>query len=121
MAQKQHRVTATMIVAKVPGAQGGESYFRKDRILPESVTDKEIKRLTALGLITSEDAVGEPAPAAPAAPEADEGVYKGVPVKDLKAEIERRNAGRTDDAKVSPAEPGNRPEIVAALLADDTN
>lgn len=46
-----HRVTATMIVAKVPGAQGGEVYLRKGRILPTSVEDKEIKRLTALGLI----------------------------------------------------------------------
>lgn len=46
-----HRVTATMIVAKVPGAQGGEVYLRKGRVLPESVEDKEIKRLTALGLI----------------------------------------------------------------------
>lgn len=46
-----HRVTATMIVAKVPGAQGGEVYLRKGRILPTSVEEKEIKRLTALGLI----------------------------------------------------------------------
>lgn len=46
-----HRVTATMIVAKVPGAQGGEVYLRKGRTLPASVEEKEIKRLTTLGLI----------------------------------------------------------------------
>ena len=39
------------IVAKVPGAQGGEVYLRQGRVLPESVTNDEIKRLTALGLV----------------------------------------------------------------------
>ncbi|WP_336642797.1 hypothetical protein [Microbacterium sp. MMO-113] len=46
-----HRVTATMIVAKVPGAQGGEVYLRQGRVLPASVTADEIKRLSTLGLI----------------------------------------------------------------------
>ncbi|MCT1363962.1 hypothetical protein [Microbacterium sp. p3-SID131] len=46
-----HRVAATMIVAKVPGAQGGEVYLRKGRILPSAVEASEIKRLTGLGLI----------------------------------------------------------------------
>lgn len=59
-----HRVTATMIVAKVPGAQGGEVYLRQGRVLPESVTADEIKRLTTLGLIEKfepDTAAGEPA------------------------------------------------------------
>lgn len=52
MARKTaHRVTATMIVAKVPGAQGGEVYLRKGRTLPASVDADEIKRLAALGLV----------------------------------------------------------------------
>lgn len=52
MAKKTaHRVTATMIVAKVPGAQGGEVYLRKGRTLPASVDADEIKRLTTLGLV----------------------------------------------------------------------
>lgn len=46
-----HRVTATMIVVKVPGAQGGEVYLRKGRRLPASVDSDEIKRLTGLGLV----------------------------------------------------------------------
>lgn len=45
--------------------------------------------------------------------------YEGVTVPDLKALIETRNEGREDADKISPAEPGNRPEIVAALVADD--
>ena len=55
------------------------------------------------------------------APEEDENVepYKGVTVTDLKTEIESRNADRAEDAKIAVAEPGNRPEIVAALVADD--
>ncbi|CAN7241602.1 hypothetical protein LJR045_000981 [Microbacterium sp. LjRoot45] len=47
----RHRVKATMIVAKVPGAQGGEVYLRQGAVLPESVTNDEIKRLSTLGLI----------------------------------------------------------------------
>ena len=56
-----HRVAATMIVAKIPGAQGGEVYLRKGRVLPSTVEAAEIKRLSGLGLIekfeleTSED------------------------------------------------------------------
>ena len=45
--------------------------------------------------------------------------YEGVTVPDLKALIETRNEGREDADKIRPAEPGNRPEIVAALVADD--
>jgi hypothetical protein len=47
----RHRVTAVMIVAKVPGAQGGETYLRQGRFLPDSVTADEVKRLKGLGLI----------------------------------------------------------------------
>lgn len=45
--------------------------------------------------------------------------YKGVTVADLKVDLDKRNEGREDDKKIVPAEPGNRPEIVAALVADD--
>lgn len=45
--------------------------------------------------------------------------YEGVNVKDLKDLIATRNEGREDADKISPAEPGNRPELVAALVADD--
>ncbi|MEV8023666.1 hypothetical protein [Microbacterium sp. NPDC080220] len=45
--------------------------------------------------------------------------YKGVTVPELKTEIETRNADREDDAKITVPEPGNRPELVAALVADD--
>lgn len=47
----RHRVTAVMIVAKVPGAQGGETYLRQGRFLPDSVTAAEVKRLKGLGLV----------------------------------------------------------------------
>ncbi|WP_248240566.1 hypothetical protein [Microbacterium kunmingense] len=45
--------------------------------------------------------------------------YEGVKVADLKAAIEKRNESREDADKISVAEPGNRPELVAALVADD--
>lgn len=51
--------------------------------------------------------------------EDDDEPYEGVKVADLKAEIEKRNESREDADKITPAEPGNRPELVAALVADD--
>ena len=45
--------------------------------------------------------------------------YKGLNRADLEAEIARRNEGR-DAADHIPAT-GNKPDLVAALTADDTN
>jgi hypothetical protein len=61
-AAKRYRVKATMIVAKVPGAQGGEVYLRAGRLVPDTVTAAETKRLAGLGLI--EVVKDAPAPAA---------------------------------------------------------
>ncbi|WP_279367339.1 hypothetical protein [Microbacterium testaceum] len=112
MASKtRNRVTATMIVVKVPGAQGGETYLNKGRFLPESVTAKEVKRLKDLGLI--ETVTAEGSTSAPG----DE-PYKGVTVPDLTTEIEKRNEGRDDDKKIAPSGT-KREDLVAALVADD--
>lgn len=81
-------------------------------VVPDGVDEDQLERLLERGLIAtveSEDA-GEGV---------DEGVYEGVNVAELKKLIVERNKGREGDAKITPAEPGNRPEIVAALLADD--
>lgn len=51
-------------------------------------------------------------PAGPAA----EG-YEAMKVADLKAEIERRNEGRDEAGRVSAE--GRKPDLVAALKADD--
>lgn len=62
--RKIHRVKATMVVVKVPGAQGGETYLRRGRRLPDSVESDEVKRLVKLGLVeTVEVEVPDPAPA----------------------------------------------------------
>lgn len=39
---------------------------------------------------------------------------------DLEAEIDKRNADRDEDSQIVPDEPGNKPELIAALEADDT-
>jgi len=44
-------VLPPMIVVRVPGAQGGETYMRAGRVLPDSVSAPERKRLLRLGLI----------------------------------------------------------------------
>lgn len=73
-----HRVAATMIVVKVPGAQGGEVYLRRGRVLPESVEGDEVKRLVGLGLVEKfdiepdgQDDAADAAAAAKAKAEAD--------------------------------------------------
>lgn len=47
----------------------------------------------------------------------DDKGYASLKVADLKAEIEKRNDGREDDAKLSTE--GNKGDLVAALEADD--
>ncbi len=61
-------------------------------------------------------------PKADKAPQGDGGagdsVYADLKAADLKAEIERRNADRDDDAKITPAGKKNA-DLIAALEADD--
>ena len=45
-------------------------------------------------------------------------LYADLKAPDLKAEIERRNDGREDDAKITPAGKKNA-DLIAALEADD--
>lgn len=47
-----------------------------------------------------------------------DGVYADLKAPALKAEIERRNDGREDDAKITPAGKKNV-DLIAALEADD--
>lgn len=100
-------------VVTAPAVQvvvGGRAHFLEEgAVLPEGVDEATLKRFRAEGLIADEAK----------AEQVDEGIYKDVSVKDLKADLATRNEGREGDAKITPAEPGNRPEIVAALLADD--
>lgn len=49
---------------------------------------------------------------------AGDSVYADLKAADLKAEIERRNDGREDDAKITPASNKNA-DLIAALEADD--
>lgn len=54
-AKTKYKVTATMIVVRVPGAQGGEVYLYRGRTLPDTVEAPEVKRLLGLGLIEKVD------------------------------------------------------------------
>lgn len=106
-----HKVIGGCAVVRL--LDGSERYLYKHAVFDAAGADeKSVKHLVSVGLIEKT--------VEPEKPEAsDEGPYKGVTVADLKAEIDKRNEGRPDDAKLVPAEPGNRPQIVAALLADD--
>lgn len=99
------------------GSAGGNTVahiLRAGSVLPAGVAQEEIDGLVERGLV-------EAVPDEPTATIelAGEGPYAGAPVKDLKSELESRNQGRAEGEKIVPAEPGNRAEIVAALLADD--
>ncbi|MDQ1127568.1 hypothetical protein QE428_002601 [Microbacterium sp. SORGH_AS 505] len=110
MAEQRFEVAAAQIVVKVPGAAGGETYLRRGRLLPATVEKAEVKRLLELGLIAGVDGADDA--------DAGDESYKGVTVTDLKAEIDNRNKDREDAAKIAPAGT-NRPDLVAALVADD--
>lgn len=112
----QYRVTGA--VAVVRGDNKSERYLYRGAVFSDAGVDAEnIKHLTKVKLIEkvakSEDSGDE------GKKDDAEGPYKGVKVADLKVELDKRNEGRGGDAVITPAEPGNRPEIVAALLADD--
>jgi hypothetical protein len=53
-----------------------------------------------------------------AVPEDQRG-YDALKVDELRAEVDRRNSDRDDDEKIEVAEPGNKPQLIAALNADD--
>lgn len=110
----QHIAKARVVKVAV-GASSGNRVARilfAGDIVPDEVAEDQIKRLLERGLI-------ETVESGDAGEEVDEGAYEGVNVTELKKLISERNKGREGDAKITPAEPGNRPEIVAALLADD--
>lgn len=114
-----HIAAAAVVKVSIGSPSGNRvaQFVQRGGIIPEGVSEELLERLLDRGLIEVlevDDAEVEEAEEKP-----DEGKYKSVSVKDLKADIEKRNEGRADAAKVVPAEPGNRPEIVAALLADD--
>ena len=115
----QHIVAAAAAKVSI-GAAGGNRVaviLRRGDVVPAGVADEQIERLIDRGLIEAVDV--EDAAEPDEAEDVDEGVYKGVKVPDLKAEIDKRNSDREDSAKIVPAEPGHRPQIVAALIADD--
>lgn len=92
---------------------GSERYVYKRGVFNAEAVDAErIEHLVSVGLIEK-----IPEPVAPVETAASK--YEGVSVNDLKAEIAKRNEGRDEDKKIVPAEPGNRAELVAALIADD--
>ncbi|WP_270366148.1 hypothetical protein [Microbacterium algeriense] len=112
----QHIASAAVVKVSI-GSQSGNrvaQFVQRGDLVPGGVADEQLEHLVSRGLI---EAVEVEEPEEPG--EVDEGAYKRVSVADLKAEIEKRNDGREDDAKIVPAEPGQRPQLVAALLADD--
>ncbi|GGM42045.1 hypothetical protein [Microbacterium saperdae] len=115
---EQHVVTAAFVKVSIGSPTGNRVavHLRRGDIVPDGVIESQLEHLVDRGLVEVE--VIEDAEEAE--PEGlDEGVYKGVNVPDLKADLAKRNEGREGEAVIAPAEPGNRPQIVAALLADD--
>jgi hypothetical protein len=108
----RHVVTGAAVVLATE--DGSERYLYRGAPVGDGFTKDSIKLAKSLGLIESVKDAPELEPAKTPEP------YKGVSVADLKVEIEKRNEGREDDTKIVAAEPGNRAEIVAALVADDT-
>lgn len=45
--------------------------------------------------------------------------YEGSTADQLRTEIDRRNADRAEDDQIEPEAPKNKPQLIAALEADD--
>lgn len=103
-------ISAVKVSSGSPNGNSIVRIVREGEVIPEGVDESVIDSLLARGLISeldepAEDKSGDP--------------YKGWKVDDFRSEIEKRNADREDDKKIVPAEPGNKPEMLAALQADD--
>ena len=108
---KQLAVTGLAVVLKT--VSGGEQYLYRDALVGEGFTKESVKRAIDNGLVSEVDA-----PEVEASEEGKEKPLDDFTKAELEAEIEKRNEGRQDDAKVV-AEGPNKPELLAALKADD--
>ncbi len=121
----QHIATAAVVKISIGSPSGNRvaQFIQRGGIIPEGVDEEQLKRLVKRGLVAKEklEKTETTGKTSDKGGSTEEGVYKGVTVADLKADLAKRNEGREGDAVIAPAEPGNRPEIVAALLADDAN
>lgn len=115
----QHIVTAAFVKVSIGSPTGNRvaALLHRGDVVPTGVVEDQLERLVDRGLIEAEEI--EDAQESAAEEENEVEAYAGVNVADLKAEIAKRNEGREDDKKIVPAEPGNRPELVASLVADD--
>ncbi|KIP93386.1 hypothetical protein RU09_06115 [Microbacterium sp. MEJ108Y] len=116
----QHIASAAFVKVSIGSPSGNRvaQLIQRGGVIPGGIDEAQLERLVDRGLIEAVDV--EDADETEEEETFDEGVYKGVSVKDLKADLVTRNEGREGDAVITPAEPGNRPQIIAALLADDT-
>lgn len=91
-------VKAPLVIAKRP--DGSDVYVYQGSILPDDLKAGEAERLADFLEKAEPDEKPEPTAA------------------ELKAEIEARNAQRTEDSQIVPAS-GKKADLVAAIAADD--
>lgn len=115
----QHIASAAFVKVSIGSPSGNRvaQLIQRGGVIPGGIDEAQLERLVDRGLIEAIDVEDADETEEETL---DEGVYKGVNVKDLKADLAARNEGREGDAVITPVEPGHRPQIVAALLADDT-
>jgi hypothetical protein len=112
MAAAKKGLGVTGAVAVIRLKDGSDRYLYKGAVVvPDLFDEKSLNHVKGLGLVSEIDLVEDTSVA-------EEEPYKGVTVADLTAEIEKRNADRADDKKITPAD-AKRPQLVAALVADD--
>lgn len=114
MSKPTHLVIADAAALKTPA---GEDLLleRNTAVDTDIVTPESLERSIRLGQVEAVDVTD--ANVTPEAAELDP--YAGVTVPDLRNIIAARNETREDDTRIQPAQPGNRPELVAALIDDD--
>lgn len=115
---------AALTVVRCEGGTAVQVYAGNP--VPSSALPDDVKRLEAEGFIeqVDDDTLGGMPSDVPGQPKFGVGTgnvavnYDDLKVPDLKAEIDRRNEGREDDAKVKP-DSDKKADLIAALEVDD--
>lgn len=97
---------------------GDGTSFNVGEVLSENdglIVTEDPSLIAALDVYPALKRAAVPANATPLEADVD---WSTKTVDELRAEIEKRNADRDDD-EIEVAPPGNKPELVAAIVADD--
>jgi len=116
MAAKRYVVTATLIVVRLRGAQGGEVYLKGGKFLPSTVDEAEAERLSNLGLVGEVEVSEEAAPLEPQVPPAARAQFASDEVPSDKWNVAQLDAYALEHS-IDVTTASNKAEKLSLILA----